>query len=314
MNYTEVLYGANAFQYAATSLGGAINFVTHTGQTSPGTYLRVEAGSYGYRKQQISNGGAAGNFDWYVSLLHNSRDGYQDLTDTNGRELVANLGYRFGPRLDTRLLLRYREEELINGGTLTLAQINSGSRANPAPMAARKAAPRWWVAKPPMSSTMTRAWSWGGPQQLSALQQLALFHHAEPVAIDRHQHQRALLAQRRHLVRPQPGHQRDLERYAAGVRRCAHPRPRQLAPAQEVRYTGSRDTVLALGGELQLDASSWLSAGVSLINIDRDVRVVQSTTANTSVYPQRYALDTWYAAPRLGLRYRRRRICRHLPM
>ncbi|CCG37794.1 TonB-dependent Receptor Plug domain protein [Xanthomonas citri pv. mangiferaeindicae LMG 941] len=31
VNYTEVLYGANAFQYAATSLGGAINFVTHTG-------------------------------------------------------------------------------------------------------------------------------------------------------------------------------------------------------------------------------------------------------------------------------------------
>ncbi|ARE55554.1 TonB-dependent receptor [Xanthomonas citri pv. aurantifolii str. ICPB 11122] len=305
VNYTEVLYGANAFQYAATSLGGAINFVTHTGQTSPGTYLRVEGGSYGYRKQQISNGGVAGNFDWYVSLLHNSRDGYQDLTDTNGRELVANLGYRFGPRLDTRLLLRYREEELINGGTLTLAQINSGSRANPAPYGRKKGGTTL------VGSKTTYVFDDDARLELGVdLNNYPLYNSWRYSTTPNLWRSTDINTSVRYLRSGDTLFGRNLDtsvtwsdtRLAFGDART-HDRD-SWRLLKEVRYTGSRDTVLALGGELQLDASSWLSAGVSLINIDRDVRVVQSTTANTSVYPQRYALDTWYAAPRLGLRYR----------
>ena len=37
LNYTEVLRGANAFEYGALSLGGAINFVTNSGLTAPAT-------------------------------------------------------------------------------------------------------------------------------------------------------------------------------------------------------------------------------------------------------------------------------------
>ncbi|UDI80232.1 TonB-dependent receptor [Xanthomonas citri pv. mangiferaeindicae] len=273
--------------------------------TSPGTYLRVEAGSYGYRKQQISNGGAAGNFDWYVSLLHNSRDGYQDLTDTNGRELVANLGYRFGPRLDTRLLLRYREEELINGGTLTLAQINSGSRANPAPYGRKKGGTTL------VGSKTTYVFDDDARLELGVdLNNYPLYNSWRYSTTPNLWRSTDINTSVRYLRSGDILFGRNLDtsvtwsdtRLAFGDART-HDRD-SWRLLKEVRYTGSRDTVLALGGELQLDASSWLSAGVSLINIDRDVRVVQSTTANTSVYPQRYALDTWYAAPRLGLRYR----------
>lgn len=43
VDHTEVLYGANALNYSALSLGGAINFVSKTGRTDPGNYARFEA-------------------------------------------------------------------------------------------------------------------------------------------------------------------------------------------------------------------------------------------------------------------------------
>ncbi|WP_313431125.1 Plug domain-containing protein, partial [Pseudomonas sp.] len=35
INYTEILRGANAFQYGALTLGGAVNFVNHIGDSAP---------------------------------------------------------------------------------------------------------------------------------------------------------------------------------------------------------------------------------------------------------------------------------------
>jgi len=48
--YVEVLRGPNATTYGATSLGGSINFVAPTGRSDPGSYARVELGSFGYNK------------------------------------------------------------------------------------------------------------------------------------------------------------------------------------------------------------------------------------------------------------------------
>ena len=59
LDYTEILNGANAFSYAALSLGGAINFVTHTGRSAPGSSVSVEAGSFGYRKYGLSTVGVS---------------------------------------------------------------------------------------------------------------------------------------------------------------------------------------------------------------------------------------------------------------
>jgi iron complex outermembrane recepter protein len=83
IDYTEVLRGANAFQYGALALGGAINLATHTGRTSPGVYGRFEAGSFGWRKQQLSVGGVSesGDNDYYVSVSNSERRGYQQNTN-----------------------------------------------------------------------------------------------------------------------------------------------------------------------------------------------------------------------------------------
>ena len=136
--YTEILNGANAFSYASTSLGGAINFVTHTGYTAPGYYVRAEFGSFGYDKQQLSAGGVVGSTDYYVSLLHDERTGFQDKTQNHGEDVIANFGHKFSSRLDTRLTIRYRELRLENGSTLTKAQIETNPRQNNVPTARKE--------------------------------------------------------------------------------------------------------------------------------------------------------------------------------
>ena len=57
LQYIEVFRGANALQYGATTLGGAINFVANTGFTPDLLRLRGELGSFGYYKGFVSNGG-----------------------------------------------------------------------------------------------------------------------------------------------------------------------------------------------------------------------------------------------------------------
>jgi len=138
VDHTEVLYGANAYEYAALSLGGAINMVSKTGRTDPGNYARFEVGSYGYRKQQLSTGGVVGDSDYYINVLHNERDGYQDHASNEGRGLAANFGHVFSPKLQTRLFVKYREEQLINGNTLTRQQLKQDPRSNVAPTGRRK--------------------------------------------------------------------------------------------------------------------------------------------------------------------------------
>lgn len=138
VDHTEVLYGANAFNYSALSLGGAINFVSKTGRTDPGNYARFEVGSFGYRKQQLSTGGVVDNSDYYVSILHNERDGYQDNTPNEGQAIVANFGHVFNPKLETRFFVRYREETLTQGNTLTKYQIKHDPKSNNVPTGRQK--------------------------------------------------------------------------------------------------------------------------------------------------------------------------------
>ncbi|NBY53211.1 MAG: hypothetical protein EBQ53_06215 [Betaproteobacteria bacterium] len=54
--YTEVYRGANATPYGATTLGGAINFVSFSGRDAPGLQARVEAGSFGYKRASVGYG------------------------------------------------------------------------------------------------------------------------------------------------------------------------------------------------------------------------------------------------------------------
>ncbi len=132
LSHTEVLRGANGFDFGSLALGGAINYATRTGRDAVPFELRVEGGSYGYRKAQIATGRVLGAWDYYASLTDSQRDGYQAQTAGSSRGVVSNLGYRFNDKVDTRFYLRWRETDNQTPGNLTRAQLQADPRqANP---------------------------------------------------------------------------------------------------------------------------------------------------------------------------------------
>ncbi|MBD8708663.1 TonB-dependent receptor [Pseudomonas sp. CFBP 13711] len=305
VDHTEVLYGANAFNYSALSLGGAINFVSKTGRTDPGSYARFEAGSYGYRKQVLSTGGVEGNADYYVSLQHNERDGYQDDTANKGQGIVANFGYVFNPKLGTRFFLRYREETLSQGNTLTKYQIKHDPKSNAVPFGRKKDGTTLLGSK----TTYTF--------DDNAKLEVGLGYNDYP-----------LYNGWRYSATPQDWRSKDInltlrylrtgdtflglnsdstatfsttQAYLADVK--SHSKATGTKQ-QEANYTGSRDTVFSLGNELQLTDDLWLSTGLSFIDIKRKAEIEYTTGVNTTAFPNGVEYQEHDLAPRIGLRYK----------
>lgn len=125
--YVEVHRGANALEYGAANLGGAINFVSPTGYDTARLGGRVEAGSFGYLRGQAAMAGQSGRADGFVSLTGLNQDGYRDHARQENYRLFGNVGYRFADNLDGRVYLTHVDTRSQLPGNLTLAQ----SRANP---------------------------------------------------------------------------------------------------------------------------------------------------------------------------------------
>ncbi|MBE7211713.1 MAG: TonB-dependent receptor [Gluconacetobacter diazotrophicus] len=123
LDYTAVLRGANAFDVGAVDLGGAIDYVTQTGRSALPAEARVEFGSFGYTKEQLSSGKVLGPWDYYVSFTNSYRGGYQAQTRATSTGVVANLGYQINPDIETRLYFRYRQTQNEYPGYLTSTQI-----------------------------------------------------------------------------------------------------------------------------------------------------------------------------------------------
>jgi iron complex outermembrane receptor protein len=128
LNYVEVLNGGNAFAYGALGIGGAINFHTQNGLTTPGLNARVEGGSYGYQRQTVSYGGKHKGFDYYLNLSNYRNTGYQDYSVSKSAGAVLNLGYKFSDKLSTRFIGRYTEEWHQFSGPITTTQLADNPR------------------------------------------------------------------------------------------------------------------------------------------------------------------------------------------
>jgi iron complex outermembrane receptor protein len=122
VDYTEIYKGANALQYGASLLGGAVNFVSPTGRSNPGFLLRQEFGSFDSLRSQFAAGGASGNYDYYITPTYSHSSGFRDHTDQDYKRLNGNIGLRLGDGAETRFFLSAADINQKIPGSLTKQQ------------------------------------------------------------------------------------------------------------------------------------------------------------------------------------------------
>jgi len=126
--YVEVYKGANALKYGASSLGGAINFVTPTGYDAHKLAGRIEMGSFGTVREQLSSGQVVGDSDYYISSSNLKSDGYRIQNDQNNTRLASNVGHKFSESLETRFYFTYADINQELPGSLTKAQLETNPK------------------------------------------------------------------------------------------------------------------------------------------------------------------------------------------
>jgi iron complex outermembrane receptor protein len=310
LSRTDILRGANGFDYGSLTLGGAVNYVTKTGYDAAPLEVRYEAGSYGYQKRQIASGQVLGDFDYYFSLTDSEQDGYQNHTNGSSKGFAGNFGYKFNPNIETRFYLRYRETDNDTGGLLTRDEIAHHPRranaTNLAQDASRKQPGSTWVANKTtihlddnsrlelgavyhdypidIRGGVNRA-KWGYRDVSGSVQYVRddeLFGHASTTRVG--------LLSTKHL--PGEGFQKTYVRIPAGAT-AGLPVGTLIRDAS---YEGM-DNVFHVSNDTELVNNLWLTTGLSMIYTKRETEVEYPVTND------RYEKNDWDYAPRIGLRY-----------
>ena len=125
--YVEVYRGANALQYGAATLGGAINFVSPTGRSAPPLDLRLEGGSFGYLRGQTALAGAGESQDYYASVTAFKQDGFRDHAKQETYRLFSNYGIGFDGG-ETRFYFARVDTNSALPGSLTWTELRADPR------------------------------------------------------------------------------------------------------------------------------------------------------------------------------------------
>ncbi|KPH80374.1 TonB-dependent receptor [Bosea sp. (in: a-proteobacteria)] len=123
----EVYRGQTSHRLGATVLGGALNFVSPTGSSAPGSQAQISGGSFG----QINLSGQTGfNKDGVDGLLYadiSRRDGYRVYNESQRVSVGANVGVALTENIKTRFFAGYTDLSFDVAGPLT----KQGLRADP---------------------------------------------------------------------------------------------------------------------------------------------------------------------------------------
>jgi len=105
IKYAEVYRGANALQYGALGLGGAVNFVPYTGYDAAPLSVRLEAGSFGFLRGQVTSGGVKGPMDYFASVSSRYQSGWRQHSRESTEMLFSDVGYKLTDHLENRFYL-----------------------------------------------------------------------------------------------------------------------------------------------------------------------------------------------------------------
>ncbi|UHQ18779.1 TonB-dependent receptor [Lysobacter sp. KIS68-7] len=130
--YAVVARGNNALTYGASTLGGAIDYLTPTARNTDARQVFLSGGSDGAINGRITGGGVMGDFDGLLTMEGASRDGYREHSQTDRFGVYANAGWQPSGNLDLRVYGMYVNNHQELAGTLTRAQFEADpSQANP---------------------------------------------------------------------------------------------------------------------------------------------------------------------------------------
>lgn len=129
MRRAIVARGANALTYGASTLGGAINFISPTARDGAPWEAMVNAGSHGQRQGRFTVGAVSGNFDALVSAEAKRSDGFREHQRQERQSLYANAGLQLSDALSTRFYVTSIDNEQQLPGALTRAQFNANARS-----------------------------------------------------------------------------------------------------------------------------------------------------------------------------------------
>ncbi len=117
--YAVVARGANALTYGASTLGGAIDFITPTARDGAVNEVLLNGGSQGQRQARGTLGGVMGAVDGLITVEGKHSDGYRAHQRQRRSAVYANAGWQVDGSLQSRFYLSAIDNQQQLPGALT---------------------------------------------------------------------------------------------------------------------------------------------------------------------------------------------------
>ncbi len=122
--YAVFARGANAMKYGASTLGGAVNFISQTAYDVSPLTLSFSGGSHGERLTRMTAAQVFNNTaDGLVTIENKQWDGYRDHSKHTRTGIYANGGLRLSDNVSTRFYFNKLDSDQELAGGLTRAQV-----------------------------------------------------------------------------------------------------------------------------------------------------------------------------------------------
>lgn len=132
IRYAQVFPAANAIEYGASNFGGAINFITPTGDSKNGYDIRAEGGSFGTAHALTSTSQRWHDNDLFAAASGFSQGGFRHQNRQETRRFNANWGWQPSAEFSNRFYINHTHSDAEIPGAISLANIKSNPKqANP---------------------------------------------------------------------------------------------------------------------------------------------------------------------------------------
>ncbi|MCC6164843.1 MAG: TonB-dependent receptor [Acidobacteria bacterium] len=119
IRYAAIARGANALTYGASTLGGAIDFVSPTARNSSPVSVSLDSGSYGPFNGRATIGSTRGALDGLVTFEGRQFDGYREHSRQRRWGVYTNAGWQASDTVEVRVFGTYVNNRQHLPGALT---------------------------------------------------------------------------------------------------------------------------------------------------------------------------------------------------